>query len=742
MSSYKKLNANDIRITPFEAHKRYVITDTNLGSFKASIHSASWTGSNKVNFDEENYKHYQIDHLYYRDYINQLGNKNDISDHPYTYQERKLYGKAKILSLSQTTFGSEVMPNTFNVTGSFDGSNTKISDDGFGNLVDATDEYSTTITTIISSSTGIVDTFTIATGSLFSIRILGPLPGDTLHTITSFSIADFSNPANSFYTGSTLQGAVNFINYALGYQLSASLYNGALQLTSSFGESWNGALITTGTLAGSYGTGSVMAGGVNDVTYISSSVGSNNNFVDERRRVFYLAPLNGYKKTNPQVDYTTGLVNPNDWGKDKVDESTVFYDDSYYQNTLTYHRISFKTSNGHNIGDTSSPHPKPFRDGDITFMEIHPSDDDPTTYNEYIEVDHTNNLNFDEDFAIVFTNMFNAADFLTFLGTYGTSTSKYNLISKNGEVPKVQTGLMGNAGLELTTTTTGSSQKVYHPPTANYPFDIYIDDTDFSNSSYSTDISSSGHLVFRRSDGENITELRTSLFSDLPYLDAYTYLGSHQYIYQKTGSLVQLYRNGILVKEETDICDPLKCNNNSPLYLFNGGINGALGTPTSGDYRSFPGGLTQFMVYNQALTEGQVSAMFASITGTKTIGNIFYDNGLAVITHPDYQHVFAGDPSDTWSVDYRNTHLIYEHEISCTVEEDEFNSTNNLSARKAKYPYIDTLANFATGSNFKPYVTTIGLYDDEGNLLVAGKLGQPVKMSNETDTTFVIRYDT
>ena len=40
------------------------------------------------------------------------------------------------------------------------------------------------------------------------------------------------------------------------------------------------------------------------------------------------------------------------------------------------------------------------------------------------------------------------------------------------------------------------------------------------------------------------------------------------------------------------------------------------------------------------------------------------------------------------------------------------------------------------------YITTIGLYDDNANLLVVGKLAQPVRASSETDTTFVIRYDT
>ena len=33
-------------------------------------------------------------------------------------------------------------------------------------------------------------------------------------------------------------------------------------------------------------------------------------------------------------------------------------------------------------------------------------------------------------------------------------------------------------------------------------------------------------------------------------------------------------------------------------------------------------------------------------------------------------------------------------------------------------------------------------YNDNGELLVVGKLGQPIKMSEETDTTFILRYDT
>ena len=86
--------------------------------------------------------------------------------------------------------------------------------------------------------------------------------------------------------------------------------------------------------------------------------------------------------------------------------------------------------------------------------------------------------------------------------------------------------------------------------------------------------------------------------------------------------------------------------------------------------------------------------------------------------------------------------MLYEHEYQCTVQEHEFNSTTNLSARKFKSPTNYELANFTTSSHFQPHVTTIGLYNKNNDLLAIGKLGQPIRLSNETDTTFVVRWDT
>ena len=78
----------------------------------------------------------------------------------------------------------------------------------------------------------------------------------------------------------------------------------------------------------------------------------------------------------------------------------------------------------------------------------------------------------------------------------------------------------------------------------------------------------------------------------------------------------------------------------------------------------------------------------------------------------------------------------------CTVNADEYNYTHNISTRKIQTTQNPVLSNFATSSLFKPYVTTVGLYNEDNELLVVGKLGQPIRMSDETDSHFIVRWDT
>ena len=52
-----------------------------------------------------------------------------------------------------------------------------------------------------------------------------------------------------------------------------------------------------------------------------------------------------------------------------------------------------------------------------------------------------------------------------------------------------------------------------------------------------------------------------------------------------------------------------------------------------------------------------------------------------------------------------------------------------------------TYRGFVSGSDFSPYITTIGLYNESGQLLAMGKLAQPIKKRNDVDMNFLIRLD-
>lgn len=87
---------------------------------------------------------------------------------------------------------------------------------------------------------------------------------------------------------------------------------------------------------------------------------------------------------------------------------------------------------------------------------------------------------------------------------------------------------------------------------------------------------------------------------------------------------------------------------------------------------------------------------------------------------------------------FKNEHVIFENEIRCKVGENEFNFSHNPTLSSDDK---GTIRSFATSSDFTPYVTTIGLYNERSELLAVAKLAQPIPLSATTDTTFVVKYD-
>ena len=165
------------------------------------------------------------------------------------------------------------------------------------------------------------------------------------------------------------------------------------------------------------------------------------------------------------------------------------------------------------------------------------------------------------------------------------------------------------------------------------------------------------------------------------------------------------------------------------------------------------------------------------------VGNIFYSDGLIVVTDTgSYSSVGTGNGSDGFTVKFDSTQTIYEREYVCIADENEFQHSTNKSLKVGQsgsistaplspsssiyfrtiydeYPYnlvgystssynkggyeIGTeLIGEATHSDFSTYVTSIGLYNNEDELLAVGKTASPIKNEKELSLTFVVRFDT
>ena len=157
---------------------------------------------------------------------------------------------------------------------------------------------------------------------------------------------------------------------------------------------------------------------------------------------------------------------------------------------------------------------------------------------------------------------------------------------------------------------------------------------------------------------------------------------------------------------------------------------------------------------NQLVTDdGNGNLLSASIN----VGNIIYTHGMAVLTQQiwgdgtaNLENLYDADSVDI-TCSFSSSYTIYETQYKCTIEESEFGFSQNPSIISGSFSTTGEAKNvftssgvpydFATGSYFSPYVTTVGMYNNDYELLAIGKLAQPLPTSQTTDTTILINID-
>ncbi len=182
-----------------------------------------------------------------------------------------------------------------------------------------------------------------------------------------------------------------------------------------------------------------------------------------------------------------------------------------------------------------------------------------------------------------------------------------------------------------------------------------------------------------------------------------------------------------------------------------------------------PGSLT-LTTGSVTYTDDGFSNLIDSASNIK--GNILYDRGFVIAT----KDIQSGSSFTDYSLQFRSTKTIFENEIFISVLESEFNASTNPTAltdidselviailddpvTKQKYTgsffniksakvnplfweYDFSASNDPTGSYLAPYITTIGLYDNEMNMVAVAKLPQPIKSLPDYPLNFIIRFDT
>lgn len=132
------------------------------------------------------------------------------------------------------------------------------------------------------------------------------------------------------------------------------------------------------------------------------------------------------------------------------------------------------------------------------------------------------------------------------------------------------------------------------------------------------------------------------------------------------------------------------------------------------------------------------------------LGNIFYPLGIAVVGKLlsttgsifNNQGIFLFSGSQI-EVDYESQWTIYEYTAICTLEAGEFNWTTNqtLNFPSSSVTGSESLISSMLSGSLNPYVTTINLADDVGNVLVTAKVPRPIKRRPEMGQTFILKWD-
>jgi hypothetical protein len=169
-------------------------------------------------------------------------------------------------------------------------------------------------------------------------------------------------------------------------------------------------------------------------------------------------------------------------------------------------------------------------------------------------------------------------------------------------------------------------------------------------------------------------------------------------------------------------------------------VNAFIGSPFSGTSG------TVYWVddgYGRLWEVGSASTSWQS--GTHVVGNVFYNEGLVVFTNQNslwHARLLAGEGTEPHiKFEFDGSYHIKSMIALCRMNPGEVNASNNPS-----YYYTDETGkrwarNSYGGNEAITYVTAIGLYNEERQLVAVAKIAQPIRKREKDDIDFKLRMD-
>ena len=220
---------------------------------------------------------------------------------------------------------------------------------------------------------------------------------------------------------------------------------------------------------------------------------------------------------------------------------------------------------------------------------------------------------------------------------------------------------------------------------------------------------------------------------------------------RNSASFCQIFVDGIASDASGSM--PSNTTSNRSDIIIGSFLSGSISSPDSE--------LAEIRMYDYAVNSTGLSSLAnrhylsGSLYQTNIAGNVFYRNGEMVISSPMSKYnTGSGAFGNTFDVSYKGTYMIYENEVLVRIPKDQFNVSMNPSATYSpatsnvlsQTDQFNSLPGELQKSMFvsgtaKPYITTIGLYNDMAQLVAVSKLAQPIQKRDDIDMNFIIRWD-